>query len=205
MNHAALLLFSLGGLGSALASCAAPAHAADTPIDVVEQFRAARRAGRDAEARQYLSGDPRIWYDERAGEGSPWTLGGGRWKAWDDHFRGSAERATDWQSEGDSVWADFFEVNEYFELTERGGSSWRGTYYFDESGMIAGFMVSGVPGVTPARGRRDEFEAWAREHRPGEAEYLMPGGSIDPTGDRAPRMRALLEEWRGTVGLPPTD
>lgn len=33
----------------------------------------------------------------------------------------------------------------------------------------------------------------------------MPDGSIDPTEDRAPRMRALLEEWRTTVGLDPIE
>lgn len=27
----------------------------------------------------------------------------------------------------------------------------------------------------------------------------MPGGSIDPTGDRPERMRALLMRWRATL------
>ena len=148
------------------------------------------------------AGDP----DNRLCISDPlWKLGGGRWKAWDEHFRGTAEPASDWQVENLLVWADIFETNEYFELIERGGGYWRATYIFDESGRISGFMVSGVPGVESPRGRGDEFQAWAREHHPDEAEYLMPGGSIDPTGDRAPRMRALLNEWRGVVGLEPIE
>lgn len=156
MNRAACQLFALGGLTSALWSCAA-SHA-DVHIQVVEEFRAARKAGRYAEARRYLTDDPRIWYDGKAGAGSPWKLGGGRWQAWDDHFRSTSERVTDWRHEDARVWADIFETNEYFKLTERGGSTWRATYYFDESGQITGFMVSGVPGVESERGRRDEFE-----------------------------------------------
>ena len=107
------------------------------------------------------------------------------------------------RSGGARVWADVAETNDYFRLTEASGSRWRGTYYLDAAGRITGFMVSGVPGWKNDRGRRDAFQVWAREQRPDEAEYLMPGGSIDPTGDRPERMRALLEAWRRESGLPP--
>jgi hypothetical protein len=101
-----------------------------------------------------------------------------------------------------------YETNEYFELTERGGGVWRATYYCDPSGKIAGMMVSSVPGLPPKEPRSDrgdEFKAWAREHHAQEAEYLMPGGSLDPTGDRAPRMRALLNRWGDSAGLAATE
>ena len=56
--------------------------------------------------------------------------------------------------------------------------------------------------IVVANGRfHRDFEAWAREHDSDEAEYLMPDGAIDPTGDRPVRMRALLLRWRAAVGL----
>ena len=54
--------------------------------------------------------------------------------------------------------------------------------------------------VTP--GREEEFQAWARAHEPDEYAYLRPNGRIDPSGDRAPRTRALLLRWREAIGLP---
>ena len=62
-------------------------------IATVEAFRAARRAGDLELARSFLAPDPRVWYDAQEGDGAPWTLEGGRWKAWDDHFRGKTDRA----------------------------------------------------------------------------------------------------------------
>ena len=201
-----------------LVACAAPS-APDTPpvdpavdpVDLVETFRAARKEGDHARVASLLTEDPRIWYGEHEGEGSPWNParpGQGRWSGWDDHFEGVSERVTPWTVAGNTVHADMYETNEYYELTERGGGSWRATYFL-EGGRIAGFMVSPVvspvPGVETPEGRGDEFEAWAREHHPEEAEYLMPGGSIDPTGDRPVRMRALLNTWRVEVGLEPIE
>lgn len=187
--------------------CSTPEVAADhddAHVLLVEEFRSARARGDLDAARAMMSTDPRLWYDSKEGEGSPWTMGGGRWSAWDEHFRGVTEREGAWHVEGDRVWADMVETNEYYELTEAPSRRmWRGTYFIDDADKIAGFMVSAVPGVSRAPGRADEFKAWAREHHPDEAEYLMPGGKLDPTEDRAPRMRALLNEWRLSVGLQP--
>ncbi|MHC5212553.1 MAG: hypothetical protein ACYTG2_17710 [Planctomycetota bacterium] len=175
------------------------------PIATVAAFRAHREVGDLDRARALMSDDPRKWYEVREGEGIPWTLGtGGRWSAWDEHFR-SESTYGDWHEEDDHVWADVFEINDYHRLTERGGGWWRATYFLDDEGLIEGFMVSAVPDKPSPRGRRDEFEAWAREHDPDEAEYLMPGGKLDPTDDRAPRMRALLLRWRAAAGLPRVD
>lgn len=190
-------------LAAALAGCASTPDTAAS-VATVESFRIARAEGRLAEARALLTGDPRVWYGQRRGEGSPWSLEGGRWARWDEHFRGITLRVGPWHVEHDSVWADFFEVNDYDRLLERGGGFWRGTWFLAPDGRLEGFMVSAAEGRAARRsGRREEFEAWAREHHPAEAEDLMPGGSLDPTGDRAPRMRALLERWRVSAGLEP--
>jgi len=176
----------------------------DARIETVEAFRAARDAGDLERAAGYLSADPRRWWEEREGAGAPWGLAtGGPWKGWDEHFRGRSEQRTPWEVAGDAVWADMYEVNDFYLLVERGGGWWRATYFFDEDDRIAGFMVSVVPGKETPPGRREEFEAWAFAHHPDEAEYLMPGGSLDPSGDRPARMRALLDVWRESEGLAP--
>jgi hypothetical protein len=180
-----------------------PDPVTDPRVAAVQAFCAAREAGDFETCKQLVDDDPRQWWDAREGEGSPMKFGAGRWSAWDEHFRGKSEQVTDWVVDGEAVWADFFEINDYFLLTERGGGYWRSTYFFDANGKISGSMVSAVAGRPTPKGRGREFEAWARAAHPQEAEYLMPGGNIDPTGDRAPRMRALLNEWRETVSLAP--
>ena len=205
---AALLALLAGAHAACRTSHDAPREAAELDrvgarIDRLESFLAARRAGNLARARGHLGPDPRVRYGEDAGPGAPWSLEGGRWRDWDAHFRGESRREGEWHVEGDDVWADMFETNDYYRLTERGGGWWRATYTFDAEHRIVGLRVSAAPGRAKPAGRADEFAAWALAHRPEEAEYLMPGGSIDPTGDRAPRMRALLDEWRAAVGLPP--
>jgi hypothetical protein len=96
-----------------------------------------------------------------------------------------------------------YETNDYFALMESAGTWWRATHFLGEGGRVEGFLVSGAEGRASDRGRREEFEVWARAERPDEAEYRMPDGAIDATGDRAPRMRALLGEWRAAVGPAP--
>jgi hypothetical protein len=171
-------------------------------VRTVEAFERVKDRGDLTAARSYLADDPRVWWEARDGPGSPWTLEAGPWKAWDEHFRGVTRRTSPWVVEGDSVWADMFETNDYYRLTERGGGAWRRTYFFDGVGRIAGTMVGPTdPPQPPAPGRFDEFGAWAREHHPEELAHLMPEGKIDPGGDRPQRFRALLNAWRETVGL----
>ena len=183
-------------------ACADSPSQADR-IASVEQFRAAIDEKNIDAARKFLSDDPRVWYEERAGDGEPWEIDGGKWKGWDEHFHGRSERVSEWVVADDAVSAEMQETNDYYRLTESSGGRWRATYFFDDKDRIAGFMVSGVPGGASDRGRRDEFEAWAKANHPQEIEYLMPGGSIDPTGDRPVRMRTLLNAWRADVGLAP--
>jgi hypothetical protein len=197
MKCLALLALTLG--------CAAPSGSPADSLVTVEAFRAAREAGDLDRAHALLGADPRIWYGAREGAGRPWNPGGGggRWAAWDEHFGGETRVAGAWTATADTACVDMYETNDYFALTESEGNYWRATYFVDGEGRIAGFMVSSAEGRAKDPGRREEFEAWARAERPREAEYLMPAGSIDPSGDRPARMRALLEEWRSTVGLTP--
>lgn len=175
-------------------------------VDVVERFRAARTAGDYDTARDFLSDDPRVWYDSREGEGFPVKLGAGRYKNWDEHFNSHGELGS-WIVEDQMVWSVVEEMNDYFRLLERKDMPrYRITYFFDDTGRIEGYMISAAyPGQpsAPSNDRFDEFEAWARLRHSEEWEYLRPGGKLDPTGDRAPRTRRLLEMWRAEIGLPP--
>jgi predicted enzyme related to lactoylglutathione lyase len=197
------------GLVSCLAvvAMAAAADGVD-PVDTVEAFREARDAGDYELARGFLTDDPRVWYGKRAGEGSPWKLGAGRYKAWDTHFNGRSKLGA-WAVEGDTVWTVAEESNDYFRLLEREDvPRYRITYFFDGTGKIEGYMISSAyPDrlSPPRKDRFDEFEAWGRREHPEEWEHLRPGGELDPTGDRAPRTRLLLDAWRKEVGLPALD
>jgi hypothetical protein len=177
-----------------------------SPVTVVEDFRACRDAGDLDAARTYLSDDPRVWYDERSGEGSPWKLSGGRWKTWDDHFNSSGEVGP-WHVEDDSVWAIVEEMNDYFRLIERQDMPrYRLTYFLDDENRIEGYMISSAdPGGPPSVSRFDEVEAWALANHADEWAYLRPGGRLDPTGDRAERTRVLVNLWRVENGLPPIE
>lgn len=105
------------------------------------------------------------------------------------------------------MWRVVEEFNEYYALIERQDTPrYRITYFFDDAGKIVGYMISaadpdhfGPPSVT----RFEEIEAWAKANHPDEWEYLRPGGSLDPAGDRADRTRRLFNEWRVSVGLVP--
>lgn len=191
---------------SARIECAESArieHAESARIECVERLRTAlEREGYEL-ARTFLTEYPRVWYDGREGEGFPWTLGGGRWKKWDHHFNGVSEpQVPPPGRRRQGVGRFFYEINDYFRLTGRSGGYFRKTWFF-EGDKIEGYMISAVPDARAAtKGRFDEFEGWARQHALEELDYLLPGGRIDPTGDRPERFRALLERWRETIGEP---
>ena len=143
------------------------------------------------------TGDPREWWDRREGAGESWTLGSGRWKDWDAHFRGRSTPGP-WRVDGNAVTSLVDEINDYYLLTERGPQPYRLTYFFDESGRVSGELIASEP--SNSIGVEKEFLAWAKEHEPEEYAYLRPNGRIDPTGDRAPRTRSLLLRWRKATG-----
>jgi hypothetical protein len=185
-------------LAASLGACRTSAPPGDL-VHRASAFWAAREAGDLDRARAMQSDDPRTWWEHREGPGEAWTLGEGRWKAWDTHFRGRSAPGP-WRVEGMSVTSVVDEINDYYRLTERGPQPYRLTYFFDPDGRISGELIASEPSNSP--GSEKEFQAWAVAHEPDEYAYLRPGGRIDPTGDRGPRTRALLERWRKATGRP---
>jgi len=171
----------------------------DDLVHRASAFWEAREAGDFDRARSMQSDDPRTWWERREGPGEPWTLGAGRWKPWDAHFRGTSTPGP-WRVDGNSVTSLVDEINDYYRLTERGSQPYHLTYYFDADGRISGELVASVP--SNSSGKEKEFQAWAKANEPDEYAYLRPEGRIDPSDDRAPRTRALLERWRKAAGRP---
>ena len=176
-------------------------------IRTAESFVSAKKDGRFDDARVFLVDDPRVWYDSPEGDGSPWTLGGGRYSTWDREFHGKSTPGS-WHVEDDSIWRVVEEWNDYYKLIERSDTPrYRRTYFFDEE-EIRGTMISAAypdRESIPSESRFDEVKAWAETNHADEWEYLRPGGSLDPTGDRAERTRKLFNQWRVEVGLPPVE
>ena len=120
-THSAILL------GLLAFSCADSAPSPADRIASVEQFRAAIDEKNIDAAKKFLSDDPRVWYEERTGEGEPWKIDGGTWKGWDEHFHGRSERVSEWVVADDAVSAEMQEDNDYYRLTESSGGRWRAT------------------------------------------------------------------------------
>jgi hypothetical protein len=173
------------------------ACASQRPIAVVQAYREAHVRGDIDAERRYLASNARIWYEQRTGDGDPLTAGkSGRYAHWDDFFH---SRATlrDWSVNDNAVSATVSETNDFYELLEWHPVPYRMTWWVDRDGKIAGALVQSLPGK--ASSRLAEFRDWAQAHHPQELEYLMPGGKLDPTGDRAERWKAILTEWRSTL------
>jgi hypothetical protein len=165
-----------------------------------QKFRTLVKSGEYDAARAMMSHDPRRWWGEREGDGSPWKLGPkhGPWAAWDDHFH-SQTKLVEWREEPGAAIIVQKETNDYFQLLERGWVTNEIVYYFDDHGKIDGWLVRAVGERPP--GRTEEFLAWARENDPEELAALMPDGEVDPTGDHPERFRRLLNRWRDAAGL----
>jgi len=189
-------------LGGAILASGGCAH---QYVSTIDSFRAAKDRGDLHAARAVMSDDPRRWWGGRDGDGAPWVLRaeGGRWSAWDAHFRSTSEHGP-WTT--GSGWARqvVTESNEYYQLTERGPQRNIQTWWFDDEGSIEGWSIEAIR-TEQSYGRVDEFIAWAERVDPDELAYLRPGGEIDPTGDRPQRTRALLNRWRRSVGLTPIE
>ena len=167
-------------------------------------FRTLLHAEEYDAARAMMSEDPRRWWGSREGEDFAWNIGpgAGPWHAWDEFFRKRTE-VVDWAATPDSASLTFRETNDYFRLLDRGWTTSRVTYFFDDEKRLSGWLVEAV-GERP-KGKTDDFLAWAREKHPEEIEALMPDGEVDPGGDHPARMRVLLVEWRAAAGLAPVD
>lgn len=171
-------------------------------VSKVQQFRGLIDCGDYAAARAMMSDAARRWFEERQGPGQPWRIGpgaSGPWAGWDDHFR-SRVVEVGWRSNDRTVILTVRETNDFFQLLGRGWVTNEMVYHFRTDGRIEGIVIRAVGNRPP--GRTEEFVRWAREHEPAELDYLMPGGEIDPEGDRPVRFRRLLNRWRRAAGLP---
>ena len=162
-------------------------------IQRTQDFRALVTKGDLESAQAYVAPGARMYFEEVKGEGEPYKLGGGSWEHWDKYFH-SRNELTDWRAEGRSVTATAHETNDFMQMLEWKAPPYTITWTFDDSDRISHVLIKGGPGKVVSR--LDEFKAWAREHHPGEIEYLMPNGRIDPKGDRPEKWDALLKEWR---------
>lgn len=164
-------------------------------IAKAREFRALQAAGDYAAARAMATPEPRRWWEERDGDGNPWTIGpaSGPWADWDEEFNSRGE-VVSWRGAPRSATAVVRETNDYFQLLERGPVTNEITYFFDGDGRIEGLLIRAVGDRPP--GRTAEFLDWAKIHAPSELADLMPDGEIDPSGGHPERFRALLERWR---------
>ena len=169
----------------------------------VQELMAARKAGDEAAASALMAADPRIWFDKRSGPGEAWGLVS-KWSHWDDYFH-SRNDYSGFREAGDVVTADGTEINDFYRLIERPPQKFRATWWMDASGKISGFLYEPRGSTAAVEDRFDQFKEWARKTKPAELESLMPGGRIDPTGDRPERFHAILLEWRKAAGLPPIE
>lgn len=168
-----------------------------------QQFRRSVGCGDYAAARAMMSDTARRWFEERQGPGQPWHIGpgaSGPWAGWDHHFSSRMVEMA-WRSSDRTAILTVRETNDFFQLLDRGWVTNEIVYYFNTNGSIEGMVVRAVGERPP--GRTEEFRRWAGEHAPAELDYLMPGGEIDPGGDRPLRFRKLLNRWRHAAGLPP--
>ncbi|MEX1246137.1 MAG: amidohydrolase family protein [Thermoanaerobaculia bacterium] len=169
-------------------------------IAAVQAYLAARDRADWSAARARLAPDARVWHDEKKGPGEAWTVPGA-WTGWDGFFRGKIAYAA-WSRSGNAVTAEGIERNDFYRLIERPAQRIRATWWVDERGRLTGFLIQGLGAAAPGKDRLAEFQEWARKNNPAELADLMPGGKIDPAGDRPERFRAILVAWRKAAGLP---
>lgn len=178
-----------------------PAVARDSLIESAMQFNGFVSRDEYDAARLLMAKDPRRWFEMRDGSGGKWEVGpgmGGPWSDWDESMHAQKEELT-WHRGDRSVTLRLRETNDYYQMLDRGWATVDRSYFYDESGHIEGLVISSVFDRPP--GRTEEFLEWASISDPDELAYLMPGGEIDPKGDRAARFRALLIRWRKDSGL----
>ena len=173
-----------------LASCATSPQ-----VRTIQGYREARDRGDLGKARSYIAPGARLFFEEKKGEGEPYTVGGGRWEHWDDYFR-SKTSLSDWRVTGNAVTATVTETNDFMRLLEWEPKPYTMTWWLDDRGQIAEVLIKSTPGK--AKSRLSEFEEWARIHHPEELAYLLPNDRIDPTGDRPERWTKILSEWIST-------
>jgi len=169
-------------------------------VSRVQEYRDARMRGDLAAEAKFIAPDARVWFEDQHDAGKPLGVGkSGRFAHWDEVFRAQST-LSEWSVKGNAVSATVLESNDYYRLIERQPRPYRMTWWLDDDERITGVLIESQPGT--AKSRMGEFREWAIAHHPEELDYLMPGGELDPTGDRAERWKAILIEWRAFAGLP---
>jgi hypothetical protein len=172
------------------------ACASDRMIRRVQDFRAAKERGDTSTAQSSIAPGARLWFENKAGEGEPYTLDGGSWDHWDQYFH-SHNVMTNWRRDGNAVMADVVETNDFMQMLEYRPAPYTMTWWLDDQRRITGVLIKSNP-AKPVN-RMGEFKEWARGNHPDELAYLLPNGRLDPTGDRPERWRAILTEWRNAI------
>ncbi len=195
---AAAMIMGLAALGGGCAS-------QPESVQTVKEFRARVAAKNYSGAQELLSPNARRWFDEKQGEGMPWSVGSGStgpWAAWDTYFNKRTE-VVRWETGENEVSVVYREINNYFRLLDRGWVTNRNTYYLNDQGELVGLLVAPADDGERPQGRTDEFVAWLKSNDPRAYEELMPNGHIDPSGNHPQEMRKMLNRWRNETGLPP--
>jgi len=169
-------------------------------IKTLEAYRSAKKSGDYGKAATYLADDARIWFGKKEGNGHPLTAKGGPYKEWDKEFR-STSRKEDVFITDHEVSYTLYEMNDFYRLIDGKMGPARLTYYFDDSGRIAGKLYRGLASKEKRPpDRLDEFKRWAGQKYPG----LLDSSAMKiPNQPR--RWRELLTAWRADAGLAPID
>ena len=152
-------------------------------IRIVKTFREFRERRDFIQAHPYVSPVARVWFEEKAGPGEPFLLGGGRWDHWDQYFH-SKNEFFDWRAHDNVVTASVRETNDFMQLLDWHAPPYTMTFWLDERKRISEVLIKS--GGKPTS-RFPEFKAWAEKTHP------LVRLNI---GEEPERWHALLLEWR---------
>ncbi len=174
---------------------------ADHPLaQKVMAYRQAIAGHDTARIQAMLAKGAARWYEKKEGPGALIkSADKGPWSDWDAYFKGKSQ-IEHYKVDSQQVTIRLLEINDFYRLTERGPAPVNLTYYFDTNEKITGILVFSAGQKTTDR--FEEFKKWAEKNRADDLKYLMPEGELIPTLDRAKKWRAILNEWRRSIGLP---
>jgi hypothetical protein len=162
-------------------------------IEIIKAFLNAREKKDSTRYMALVSPHMRVWYEEKKGEGTKWSPRS-TWAKWDDYFK-PVKTYREFKQDSNAVSVIIVETNNFFKLIDRKPAPVRLTWWLNKEQKIEGYLVRSLADSTHTD-RLNEFAEWAKKNNPTELEYLMPGGSINPEGDRPQRWERVLLEWK---------